>query len=229
MESTFIPPLFRPGDSVLYRGLDERRRVVSVLPVRVVRDDSNLVVLWLPLGTPSIKPELLHHTPGSPRRWVDSNWYLTHSTWQWAELLVLIRPGEHRATWVRWSAERDFQGWVVNMQSPLVRTRLGFDHWDHQLDIIVNPDRSWRWKDEDELELAVELGRMTREQAGAVRDEGLIAVEQIEQNRSPFSDGWEHWTPEPTWPLPDLVEDWRDVSMYQSLHRAGFGSHVRRR
>jgi hypothetical protein len=101
------------------------------------------------------------------------------------------------------------------MQSQLTRTRLGFDHGDHQLDIIVNPDRSWRWKDEDELEFSVELGRMTREQADVVRAEAALAVEQIEQNGPPFSDGWEHWTPDPMWILPQLTPDWGDLSMYQ--------------
>ena len=216
METPHSESKFPPGESVLYRALDERQRVTSVLPVRIVQDDADLVLLWLPLGTPSIKPTLINHTPGTPRRWVDGNWYLVNSPWRVAELLILIQPAEHRATWVRWSAERAFQGWAVNMQSPLTRTRLGFDHWDQQLDIIVNPDRSWRWKDEDELELAVELGHMTRDQADAVRAEGALAVQQIEQNRSPFCDGWEQWKPDPAWPLPQLVDDWRGLSMYRS-------------
>ncbi|PON15580.1 DUF402 domain-containing protein [Candidatus Entotheonella serta] len=205
---------FRFGEAVLYRELDECQRIISVLPVRIVRDDPSFVILWLPLGTPSIKPELVHHTPGTPRRWVEGNWYLTRSTWQWAELLILVRPGEHRATWVRWSPERIFEGWAVNMQSQLTRTRLGFDHWDHQLDLMVDPNRHWHWKDEDELQLAVELGRMTREQADAVKAEGWRAVAQIEQHQSPFSDEWESWTPVPTWSRPQLVEDWGDLSMY---------------
>ena len=113
---------FSVGSSVLYRGLDEHRRVVSVLPVRVVQDDQELVVLWLPLGTPTMKPELIDHTPGMPRRWVDGNWVLVQATWRWAELLIIVRPGERRATWVRWAEDRTFQGWAVNMQSELNRS-----------------------------------------------------------------------------------------------------------
>jgi len=79
----------------------------------------------------------------------------------------------------------------VNLQSPMARTRLGFDHWDHQLDIVVAPDRSWRYKDEDELELCVETGRMTAATALAVREEGCRVIEQIEANAPPFCDGWE--------------------------------------
>jgi hypothetical protein len=214
VHGTAEAPRFRPGESVLYRGIDEQQGVVSVLPVCVVRDDPDLVALWLPLGTPTIRPVLIDHTPGSPRKWVTGNWHLTRSEWSWAELLILVRPGEGWATWVRWSARREFQGWAVNLQSELVRTRLGFDARDHQLDILVDPDRRWRWKDEDELALAVELGRMSREQANAVQDAAARALKQIEENRSPFSDGWERWVPDPSWSPPRLASDWDDVSMY---------------
>ena len=200
--------MFDRGESILYRGVDEHGGVVGVLPVRVVQDDADLIALWLPLGTSTIRSRLIEHTPGTPRRWVDGNWYLERSVWTWAELLILVRPGEARATWVRWSAHREFEGWAVNLQSELVRTRLGFDMWDQQLDIVVAPDRTWHWKDEDELELAVELGRMSAAQADAVRAEGARAVEDIEQNRPPFCDGWEGWEPDPAWPLPELTDDW---------------------
>ena len=41
------------------------------------------------------------------------------------------------------------------MQSVLTRTRLGFDLRDHQPDIVIEPNRAWRWKDEDELDICV--------------------------------------------------------------------------
>lgn len=206
---------FDPGESILSRGIDEHQRVISVTPVRVVRDDADLVALWLPLGTPTIKPELVHHEAGAPRRWVDGNWHLTESTWRWAEVLKLVRPNEGWSTWVRWSANREFQGWAINMQAELVRTQLGFDVWDHQLDILVKPDRSWHWKDRDELELSVELGRMTRDQAAAVEAEAKRAVTLVEGNGFPYSDGWEAWQPDPTWQLPHLQSEWADVSMHR--------------
>jgi len=211
---------FAPGQAVMYRGVDERKRVISVIPVRVVRDDNELVVLWMPVGVSTMKPELVEHTPGTPRRWIDGNWYLTRSTWRWAELLILVRPDERRATWVRWSADRTFRGWAVNLQDELFRTRLGFDIYDHQLDVLIEPDGRWRYKDEAELALSVELGRMTRDAADEVRAEARLAIGQIERNESPFCDGWERWTPDPTWTLPDLVDDWDDVSMYQQLEES---------
>ena len=100
------------------------------------------------------------------------------------------------------------------MQSKLTRTRLGFDMSDHQLDIVVEPNRGWRWKDEDELDLGVEEGRIEPEHAEAIRAEGRHAVDEIEHNRGPFSDGCENWRPDPALPRPELSSDWDDVSMY---------------
>lgn len=201
---------FRPGDAIVVRGVDPQQGIVSVLTALVVADDDELVAYWLPIGAPSIKPELVEHVPGTPRRWVEGNWYLTPSTWRWAEMLVLVRPGDERATWVRWSSDRTFQGWAVNMQSELTRTRFGFDLWDHQLDIDVDPDRTWRWKDDEELELTVELGRMTREEADRVRRVGQAAVRDIESNAWPFDAGYESWTPDASWELPTLPPDWNE-------------------
>ena len=100
------------------------------------------------------------------------------------------------------------------MQSKLTRTRLGFDIRDHQLDILVEPNRDWRWKDEDELDSCVEEGRIDPKHAKAIRAEGQRAVDEIERNEGPFSDGWENWHPDPMLLRPELSPDWDDLSMY---------------
>ncbi len=208
----YIPSKFCYGEPILYRELDEHGQVVDVKPVTVIEDSDVQIALWLPLGTPTKKPVLLNHTPGTPRNWVEGSWALVDSTWQWAELLIVVRPDNCRATWVRWSADRVFQGWYVNLQSKLCRTRLGFDFRDHQLDIIVEPDRNWRWKDQDELDLAVELGCLTPAQSKAVREEGQLAVMEIERNSGLYSESIEQWCPEASLTRPKLRADWNDLS-----------------
>lgn len=203
---------FHRGESILFREIDEHCRIIDVKPVTVIEDSEDTVVVWLPLGTPTKRGELLTHTPGTPRRWKDG--VLVDAVWRWAELLIVVYPDQLRATHVKWSSDRVFQGWYVNMQSKLNRTRLGFDFRDHQLDIVVEPDGAWRWKDENELELAVEDGRIEPVHARAIRAEGRRAVAEIERKGSPFSDGWEHWHPDPMLPHPELTPDWDDLSMY---------------
>ena len=205
---------FRSGEPILYRGLDENGRIVDVKPVTVVEDSDARIALWLPVGTPTKKPESPAHRSGKPRNWVSGSWALSDSIWQWAELLIIVRPGERRATWVRWSAEGVFQGWYVNLQSQLTRTGMGFDHRDHQLDIIVEPDRRWKWKDREELDLAASQGRMTPEEGRAVEEEGDRAVAEIEGSGGLYWEGWENWRPETSLPRPELRADWDDMSMY---------------
>ncbi len=206
---------FQRGQPILYREVDARRKIITdVKPVTVVEDSDTQVVLWLPLDTPSKKPVLHSRIPGKSRRWTEGNWSLQDSVWRWAELLIIIKPDQLRATWVKWSRERIFQGWYVNMQSNLVCTGLGFDIRDHSLDILVEPDREWRWKDEEELDICVEDGRIEPTHAKDIRAEGLRAVAEIESNEGPFSEGWEDWYPDPTFPRPELTSDWNDLSMY---------------
>jgi uncharacterized protein len=206
---------FPEGASILYRVVDEHGKINDVKPVKVIEDSRARTVLWLPQGTPTLKPELLHPTRSGPRRW-DKGWRLVESFWRRSEALIIIQGSQSRAVWLKWSKDRNFLGWDINLQSPLCRTHLGFDIEDHQLDIVVEPNRQWRWKDEDELALAIERGRLTVEQAQEVRREGEAAVTDIEAFRSPFCDGWERWRPGPELQMPILSPAWNDVSMYDT-------------
>jgi predicted RNA-binding protein associated with RNAse of E/G family len=82
---------------------------------------------------------------------------------------------------------------------------------DHVLDVVIDPDLSWRWKDEEELEEAVRLGLLTRKAADGIRAEGERVIVQLEAREPPFCDGWERWQPNPAWPLPGLPAGWDDL------------------
>jgi hypothetical protein len=75
--------------------------------------------------------------------------------------------------------------------------------------MVVAPDlRSWRWKDEDELAWAQEVGRVTAAEAQAIRAEGDRVLERVRRRAAPFSDGWERWAPDPAWTVPELPAAW---------------------
>ena len=93
----------------------------------------------------------------------------------------------------------------MNLQEPLRRSRLGFDTRDQVLDIVVEPDLSWRWKDEDELAHAVERRVFSSGEAGAIRAEGERVVRRLPEL---VPTGWENWQPDPGWDLPALPADW---------------------
>lgn len=182
---------FAPGDRILMRHV-WRDEVFLAAPVTVVEDEPALLVTWLAAGTPYMRqPDRAQLPFGQP---------LVDRPWSAPGVLQLTpRPAAH-SIWI-------FpDGWYVNLQEPLRRSRLGFDTRDQLLDLVRSRDGSWRWKDEHELEEAVRRGFVPPEEAEAVRAEGerVLAAD-------PFPTGWEHWRPDPSWPVPSLPAGWDEV------------------
>lgn len=202
---------FPVGALVVMRGvMDERFQdggVVDVKPVVVVADDEDLVALWCPLGTPTMRSVALD--PHLPRPWKADQCRLVESTWRWRNALLLHYPGERWSTWVTWSTAWEFVGWYVNLQSLLCRTAIGFDVRDHQLDVVVDPDLSWSWKDEDDLRRAVELGQFSADEAATIRRDGESAIAAVEATRRPFDGAWQEWRPPGSWKTAESIPPWR--------------------
>lgn len=166
----------------------------------VVEDSGAVTSLWLAAGTPTKLAVPL--VEGTPPPWLAGDWRLVDAVWdQWNTLLLMV-PGQWRATWVQWSPEWEFLGWYVNMEEPLRRTLLGFDSRDLWLDILVSPGRHWRWKDNDHLDRAVRLGMTSGAVAKRARAEGEAAIADIESGRWPFTEEVRDWRPDPAWPIP---------------------------
>jgi hypothetical protein len=124
-------------------------------------------------------------------------------TWDRSHVLRFMREGDTHTVELFWDTEWRFLGWYINLQAPLVIRGDKFDTTDLALDIWVEPDGSWRWKDEDEFARAQELGVLDAKRAAAVRSEGERVIAQ-----QPWPTGWEDWRPPDDWhPLP-LPADW---------------------
>jgi uncharacterized protein DUF402 len=179
-------------------------RVFSAMPVTVVERGDDRVVLWLAPGTLTKAP------PGfrvSIPELAAGTW--AHVDWEWyGGRLMIWDRGDSHSVYVVWDRDGELAGWYVNLEQPWRETSLGFDTTDHLLDVSVDPDRRWRWKDEDHLAEAVEIGLFTPEQAEEFRAEGERAVERIEAWSAPFDEGWDKWRPSPEWPLPPLNDGW---------------------
>jgi hypothetical protein len=80
---------------------------------------------------------------------------------------------------------------------------------DQALDIWVEPDRTWVWKDEDEF--AERTGHpeyWTADEAVMVRAEGEKVIGVIEAGEHPF-DGWlTDFCPDPQWTPTTLPPFW---------------------
>jgi len=170
-----------------------------VLGARVVSDTDGLVAFWLPKGSPSLYPA---DAAGREIRMPQANPVLVERKAS-RDSLALARPGTRYSIWLFWDSLWQFDHWYVNFERTIGWTGDCFDTVDHKLDLIVTADGSLRWKDEDELEHAAELGLLD---AAEVRAEAERVVAAW-----PFPTGWEDWRPDPDWGVPSLPDGWRRV------------------
>ncbi|WP_246460906.1 cytidylyl-2-hydroxypropylphosphonate hydrolase [Streptomyces himalayensis] len=201
-----------PGDHILWRYRENAGdRFHICRPVTVVQDTAELLAVWMAPGTECVKPVLADGTPvhvepldtryTKPRTVRRDRWFGTG-------VLKLARPDEAWSVWLFWEPGWRFKNWYVNLEEPRVRWAGGIDSEDHFLDICVYPDRTWQWRDEDEFAQAQQAGLMDAAQAESVRRAGRDAVDVIRSWGAPFSDGWQHWRPDPEWSIPLLPDDW---------------------
>lgn len=201
-----------PGTHILWRYRENAgERFHIARPVTVVRDDADLLAVWLAPGTECVKPALADGTPPHleplPTRYTKPR-IAQRDRWFGTGVLKLARPGEPWSVWLFWDPGWDFKNWYVNLEEPLTRWAGGVDSEDHFLDISVHPDRTWHWRDEDEFAQAQRDGLMDARLAERVRQAGRDAVGVIRSWGSPFADRWQDWRPNPSWGVPSLPDDW---------------------
>ncbi|MET9772930.1 DUF402 domain-containing protein [Streptomyces sp. NPDC006367] len=203
---------WEPGTHILWRYRENGGRHIHIArPVTVVRDDAELLAVWLAPGTECVRPVLADGTPvhleplasryTKPRA-------VQRDRWSGTGVLKLARPGEPWSVWLFWERGWRFKNWYVNLEEPLARWAGGVDSEDHFLDISVHPDRSWHWRDEDEFAQARQDRLVDDRLAERVRAAGRAAVAGIRAWGSPYTDGWEQWRPDPSWTVPSLPGDW---------------------
>jgi predicted RNA-binding protein associated with RNAse of E/G family len=206
------PPRFAPGRLILHRNVGPRP-VGWVRPARVVSDDERGLLLWVAPGSPVVT---VVATDGRGMRampfaeWVTLESRPDFQNWNGPGLLKFHPPGEAHSVWWFRSPQGAFTGWYVNLEEPAIRWDdgdvAGIDVVDQDLDILVSPDRSWSWKDEDEFteRLGFPEHYWVRDEA-AVRAEGERVVKQIEAGQFPFDGTWTDFVPDPSWRVPSTL------------------------
>jgi Protein of unknown function (DUF402) len=189
----------RPGDVVVRRDVWHGQPKVAWGGI-VVADEPDLLALYMPEGSPlRFAPDFF----GAPHPWSHKD------RWHGHGVLQLQRPGEMHSVWVFWEgAERKLGAWYVNIQEPFRRSRLGFDTEDLELDIVVSPDGSWRYKDDERLEGWIERGRWTAAEVAEIRSEARRIGGLLENGNRWWSEEWAAWRPDPTWPQPTVPDAW---------------------
>ena len=78
--------------------------------------------------------------------------------------------------------------------------------------VIFAPNGEHRWKDEDQLERAVDVGWISAADAQRVRSEGERVIERAARREYPFDGELISWRPDPAWPIPELPADWAAIA-----------------
>lgn len=197
------------GDTIVHREFWQGR-LWAARPLTVVEDAGDRLLLWIPRGTVRKVPVTPPSRPDPPVRkdrvienLARCDWTMGDHVWDVSSLWI-VRPGDWHAVWVSWVGAGAHLGWYVNLQMPYRRSEIGIDAMDLMLDVVVEPDRTWRWKDDDEFDEIVDRGIFAPTTAARVRGEAEDVIGRIERAEPPFSEPWPSWTPDPSWALPTL-------------------------
>lgn len=185
------------------------------MPAIVVQDTENLTALYWQSGT-HWKDVSKHAS--AQEVLASTKLTIVDHVWEETDVLFLALPGESYAVWLMWEqGQGKLRCWYINLETPLLRTPIGFDTMDHELDIVIRPDRSeWRWKDEEAFREWEAAGVYSAGEALEIRAEGERVLQRLKANLSPFGDGWEEWRPPSGWVIPVLPHDW-DMEIEESL------------
>lgn len=134
---------------------------------------------------------------------------------RWDSDVLMLHP--HRGAYSLWfffAAGGAFRSWYVNLEEPVVGWRdgdlLGLDTVDQDLDILVDAERGWRWKDEEEFadHLAHPDSYWVPDPV-AVRAEGRRVTKLIDAGEYPFDGTGTDFRPDPSWEaLTEMPAGW---------------------
>jgi protein associated with RNAse G/E len=203
---------WEPGRLVLRRHFLRDHQLGRVWVGRVAADDDQGLWIWIEAGSP-----WLDVTTKDGRRLRDvpfpefgaAEKTMAEFTWN-GRLLMLHEKNTANSTWLFFAEDNTFKSWYVNLERPGTRWDdghlCGIDTVDYDLDILVQPDRSWQWKDEDEFQdHLAHPDHYWCDDEQQVRDEGERVVKLIEASAFPFDGTRQDFQPDPDWITPAHV------------------------
>lgn len=205
---------WKTGDQIVLRFLRHKPGDL-IAPVTVVHDGDDYIALYIAVGT-RLKGQAMRDGTKITRSmpFVERERLVggfADFTWTDNHVLMLHQPGRLCTVWLLWRDPAwELVGYYGNIQAPLERTPLGFDTADYLLDVSIDPDFTWKWKDEDEYAAAREHGFIEPDLLDEIRREGERIIADVEARAWPFDAGFESWRPDPAWSIPQLPGNWDD-------------------
>jgi Protein of unknown function (DUF402) len=200
---------FEVGELILRRQF-QRSLLSRVWAGRVAADDDRALWIWTANGSAHRD---LGHADGRHLREVSfTDWPSAPKAFEaraWGGDVLMMHPCEGDVSvWFFRTPTGKLRSWYVNLERPVVRWRdasglAGVDTTDYDLDVVVQPDLSWRWKDEEEF--AERLGHPDIywvDDEAAVRAEGRRMIKLAEAGEFPFDGTMRDYRPDPAWTVP---------------------------
>lgn len=188
-------------------------------PAVVVSDDGEELVHWSPAGvmgcfaTSRFFPDR-EHLPREERQLVS----LESRQWHYrgaparGTSLSFIRSGSWASIAATWYPDGRFAHWYVNFQLPMQRWARGYDTLDLVLDIVVAPNGSWKWKDVQPFQAAIQRGIFDPSVEEAVKAEAERVEREVAARTGPFSPAWAEWVAPEGWSSPQLPADFAEAA-----------------
>ena len=138
--------------------------------------------------------------------------HLRKFSWQTNRLLIFLEPGKYYSCALFWDHASDqFNCYYINFQLPFRRSPCGFDTLDLDLDIVIDPQYHWKWKDEEEYQEGIREGGIRDEWVQGIEQSKAEVFERIARRADPINGAWLGWRPEPGWVPPSLPAGWQVV------------------
>ena len=209
---------WKPGDPVALRGI-YNDRVWYMQSALIVHDSPEEVALVVLPGAECSAPrEYIHGKHGASGqydRWgnyLGNHWNMESYLWRTNRLLILLEPEKYYAGMFFWEHNSgNFLCYYMNFQLPFRRSEIGFDTLDLELDIIVEPDLTWHWKDVENYQKGIESGVIRSEWTEAIDITRQEVFEALGNRRYPFDGSWLDWKPDPAWQTPKARENWDKI------------------
>ena len=206
--------MWQPGEVIAWRNIAYGRPWHIQSGIVVSDRFDEIVIATLPGSESVMETSCAQKGKAGKRRWEfkDHDWELTRSAWHTNRVLAITEPEKYYSIMLFWNQERnEFLGYYVNFQLPFKRSPSGIDTLDLDLDIDMEPDLSYRWKDEEDYQLAIDNRAILPEWVQGIEAAKPDILERIEKRQYPFDGSWLDWKPDPTWSLPKLPEGWDKI------------------
>lgn len=191
--------MWNAGNTIAWRGV-YRNHIWHAVPVSIVKDTAHEIAFAILPGAAC----MFEHTyplgkKNGKRRWdfTEKDWQLAEFSWHTNRVLAIIEPERFYSIMHFWNDKTNqFLGYYVNFQQPFTRSHCGIDSLDLDLDLIVEPDLTSKWKDEDDYQAAIDHGLISKEWTECIESAKTEIFEKLKKRSYPFNGEWLNWKPD---------------------------------